>query len=90
MNEPIAHTGVRALALIMNEIATEMDDRDVGAGRRAITILPLHFKGRAVLLKSIPIASLSRATDFRRALDDLTLEQGLARLFSEGQTRSQV
>jgi hypothetical protein len=65
-----------------------LEQRDVGAGRWAITILQLDFKGRKLLLKSITIASLSRATDFRRMPDDLTLEQGLARLLTEGQTTS--
>ncbi len=65
-----------------------LEQRDVGAGRWAITTLQLDFRGRALLLKSITIASLSRATDFRRMPDDLTLEQGLARLLTEGQTTS--
>lgn len=65
-----------------------LEQRDVGAGRWAITIRQLDFTGRVLLLKPITIASLSRATDFRRMPDDLTLEQGLARLLAEGQTTS--
>ena len=65
-----------------------LEQRDGGAGRWAITSLQLDFTGRVLLLKSITIASLSRATDFRRMPDDLTLEQGLARLVTEGQTTS--
>jgi hypothetical protein len=63
-----------------------LEQRDVGAGRWAITTLRLDFKGRVLLLKSITIDSLSRAADFSRMPDDLTLEQGLARLLAEGRT----
>jgi len=63
-----------------------LEQRDVGAGRWAITTLRLDFKGRVLLLKSITIDSLTRTTDFRRMPDDLTLEQGLARLLGEGET----
>lgn len=66
-----------------------LEQRDVGAGRWALTTLQLDFKGRKVLLKSITIVSQSRATDFRLMPDDLTLEQGLAQLLAEGQARSQ-
>ena len=65
-----------------------LEQRDVGAGRWAITTLQLDFTGRVLLLKSITIDSLSRATDFRRMPDDLTLEQGLAPLVTKGQTTS--
>ncbi len=63
-----------------------LEQRNVGADRWAISTLRLHFKGRVLLLKSINIDSLMRTSDFRRMPDDLTLEQGLARLLAQGET----
>ena len=64
----------------------QLEQRDVGADRWAITALRLDFKGRALLLKSITIDSVTSTTDFTRMPNDLTLEQGLARLLAEGET----
>ena len=62
-----------------------LEQRDVGADRWAIATLKIDFTGRVLLLKSITIDSVTSTTDFRRMPNDLTLEQGLARLLAEGE-----
>lgn len=63
-----------------------LEQRDVGADRWAIATLKLDFTRRALLLKPITIDSVTSTTDFRRMPNDLTLEQGLARMLAEGET----
>lgn len=65
-----------------------LEQQDVGSGRWAIATLALRFSGKLLLLKSINIDSVTKASDFRRMPDDLTLEQGLDLLLKQDQMNS--
>lgn len=54
-----------------------LQQQDVGTGRWAITELAVHFTGKLLLFKSLNIDSVSKASDFRRMADNLTLPEGL-------------
>ena len=65
-----------------------LEQRNVGSGRWAMTILAVHFSGNVLLFKSIHIDSTSTASDFRCMPDDLTLEQGVELLMKNDQRKN--
>ena len=59
-----------------------LEQQGVGSDRWAITTLSMHYTSRILLFVNIRTDSVSKASDFRRMSNDLTLQQGLELLLN--------
>lgn len=61
-----------------------LEQQGVGSDRWAITTLAMHYSSRIVLFVNTRTDSVSKASNFRRMSNDLTLQQGLELLLNPG------
>jgi len=61
-----------------------LEQQGVGSDRWAITTLAMHYSSRIVLFVNTRTDSVSKASNFHRMSNDLTLQQGLELLLNPG------
>ena len=60
-----------------------LEQQVVWQDQRALTTLALHYTNRRLLLITSRVDSVTRATDFRRLPEDLTLQQAFELLLAQ-------